>query len=344
MNVIAHTRVFVGFLTTCAMVACGSPDSAPGAGANGFGLARHPVSGYIYVANSSGVGKGSTGEILTYATAANGNASPVNAIGGSQTQLTQVNGIVVNSSGEIYVVDTDTNEIVGFAPGASGNVAPNVVISGPSTNLACPIGLAIDASGYLYVANGGSSCRSGSPPPGYLVFAPGSNGDASPTYDVTGTYTDLFDSNGIAVDAEGYVYVSQSGQVNVFAPGSNGDATPLRELDGSKTLLNQPWGIGVYASRMYVGSCGGFYLERFASGASGNTPPAAVISGSRTHLRSCIDGVTVGSKGTLYAVTLEPNPAIYAFATFAKGNRIPKTYIRGPSTRLTDPVYLYVAE
>jgi len=68
------------------------------------------------VANSSKVGSGATGEVLEYSIPSGGNVSPVNVISGAETQLTEVGGLVVDSNGEIYVVDIDTNQIVGFAP------------------------------------------------------------------------------------------------------------------------------------------------------------------------------------------------------------------------------------
>jgi hypothetical protein len=76
--------------------------------------------GYIYVTSESRNNVGP--EILVFSDGANGNVAPVNVITGSQTQLSQINGIAVDASGEIYVANTDSDDIVGFAPGSSGNV------------------------------------------------------------------------------------------------------------------------------------------------------------------------------------------------------------------------------
>jgi hypothetical protein len=324
------------------LAGCGVPQGATGTVLQGE--RRAGVDEYIYVANSSQVGKGATGKVLVFDAAASGNVSPVNVIGGSQTQLTQVNGIAVDSSGEIYVVDTDTSEIVGFAPGSTGNATPNVVISGTSTDLACPIGLAIDAAGDLYVANnGGSGCNAGSQPSGLLVFSAGSNGNVPPTRNINGYQTGLYDANGVALDSAGNAYVSQASSINVFGPSADGDAAPEAELSGSQTLLNGPWGLGVFKDRLYVGSCGGFYVERFPKTASGNTPPKVVISGPKTHLKSCIDGVAVGpSSGLVYAATFGPHGAITSFEGLAKRDVRPVTYLHGSNTQLVDPTYLFV--
>jgi hypothetical protein len=328
------------------LAGCGGSQPPVGApGAMPQGERRAGTDGYIYVANSSQVGRGATGKVLVFDAAASGNVSPVNVIGGSQTQLTQVNGIVANSTGEIYVVDTDTSEIVGFAPGSTGNSAPNVVISGASTDLACPIGLATDTSGNLYVANNaGSGCNDGSQLSGLLVFSAGSNGNVPPARNISGYQTGLYDANGVAVDGSGNAYVSQANSVNVFGPSEEGDSAPEAELTGSQTLLNEPWGLGVFNSRLYVGSCGGHYIERFAKAASGNTPPTAVISGPKTHLKSCIDGVAAGpSSGLVYAASLGPNAAITSFQGLAKRmDARPVTYLHGSNTQLVDPTYLFV--
>jgi len=61
----------------------------------------------------------------------------INTISGANTRLAQPLGIDVDSSGNLYVVNTGTagNQVLEFAPGATGNAAPIAVISGPATLL-----------------------------------------------------------------------------------------------------------------------------------------------------------------------------------------------------------------
>ena len=306
-------------------------------------LKRAKSSGYIYVANSSKVGSGATGEVLEYSIPSGGNVSPVNVISGSETQLTEVGGLVVDSNGEIYVVDIDTNQIVGFAPGSNGNVAPNVVISGQYTDLAHPINLAMDSSGNLWVANCASGCGEGSGAPSVLEFAAGSNGNVTPIRNIGGSQTELTQSNGVALDAAGDIYVSQVNSVVVFAPGANGNAEPKQLISGSETELNTPNSIAINTDGLYVSSCDGGYIERFAKDANGNVPPEAVIVGRKTTIRSCADGVWAGQGGgRIYGVTWENYPSVVAFRALSDGNVRPSVRIAGPNTQLVDPVAVFI--
>jgi hypothetical protein len=305
---------------------------------------RTRAGGYIYVANSSQVGQGATGEVLVYSTPSERNVAPINVIGGALTQLTQVNGIVVDSSGEIYVVNTDTAEIVGFAPGSSGNVSPNVVISGANTNLGQPVDLAIESTGNLYVANCGSGCASGLPPPSLLEFAAGSNGNITPIRDISGSQTQLTRSNGVALDGAGNIFVSQLNEIIVFGSSANGNVPPSRMIAGSKTMLNTPFALAVDGNGLYASSCDGEYIERFAKNAKGNVAPLAVIGGKKTRIQSCVDGVAVGRGGQIYGITWENAPSILGFRGLSNGNVKPATRIAGSKTQLIYPTGIFIPE
>jgi hypothetical protein len=336
-------KQILSFATAAALLSgCGGSGSPPPQGV-AMPLRRFAAAaqtGYVYVANESGYGRGGSGSVLVFSESSGGNVSPVNVIAGSQTQLTQVNGIAVNSAGEIYVVDTDTDQIVGFAPGTSGNVAPNVVIAGSQTQLAWPIGLAIDDSGNLWVANCGSGCESGLPAAGLLEFAAGSTGDASPLRDITGDRTQLTRSNGVAWRGRD-VFVSQTSSVVVFDDAASGNATPKRVISGAQTGLNNAWGVAADHHSVYAGSCVADDVERFHRRASGDAEPAAVISGGKTKLDSCVDGVAVAQGGRVYAVTINSYPSVVGFYRFADGNVSPRFYIAGSNTELTYPTFVF---
>jgi hypothetical protein len=69
----------------------------------------------IFVSNDAVLGRsGYVGSVLVYRLGASGDAAPTNVITGSLTQLTEVEGIAVDSQGRIYVANTDTTTIVGF--------------------------------------------------------------------------------------------------------------------------------------------------------------------------------------------------------------------------------------
>jgi sugar lactone lactonase YvrE len=298
-------------------------------------------SGYVYVANSSQVGPGATGQVLIYPTTSNGNVAPSTMIGGSLTKLTQVNGIVADSTGRIFVVDSDTNEIVGFAPGVGGNVAPSITIAGSNTQLGQPVGMTIDRAGNLYVANCGTGCVSGSTPPSLLEFAAGSDGNVAPIRDITGSQTGLTAANDVALDANGDMYVVQSSSVIKFRYNANGNARPVSTLEGSKTELYDADGVAVDSVGLYAGSCSGSYIERFRANAHGNRAPISVIQGSNTMIEDCVDGIAIGGGHLIYGVTW--NSAVVAFDSEAHGNVHPAAYISGPKTLLAYPTFLYVS-
>ncbi len=129
-------------VSICAAVAmlagCGGSQptiGAPGTMPQTNAIATHADHGkprirlprYIYVTNQVQSGSGSASSVTVYPALRSGNVPPSAVITGSQTQLTEVNGIAVSDRGEIYVADSDTDEIVGFRRGATGDAAPNVV-------------------------------------------------------------------------------------------------------------------------------------------------------------------------------------------------------------------------
>ncbi|MGC9993510.1 MAG: hypothetical protein ABSD52_14120 [Candidatus Cybelea sp.] len=303
-------------------------------------LRRH-LPKYVYVFNQVQGGSNPASDIDIYPGGIIGNISPRVVIGGSQTQLTQAGGIVVDSSGEIYVAVIDTDEIVGFPPGSSGNAAPNIVISGSQTALSRPTGLAVDSSDNLYVANCASGCGVGSQPSALLEFSAGSNGNVAPIRDISGYDTGLTEANDPAIASDGSIYVSnQSNTICVFSSDANGDVKPIRELDGSYTLLNTPDGIAVNKTALWAGSFDADYLERFKPNANGNVSPAAVISGRRTKLGNP-DGVSVDGEGNIYS----SNPGdkrIVEFEARANGNVHPIGSIVGSKTQLVAPVWVFV--
>jgi hypothetical protein len=175
---------------------------------------------------------------------------------------------------------------------------------------------------------------------GVLEFAASSNGDVAPLRDITGPRTQLTQSNGITW--RGDIYVSQPNSVVVFRSDANGNAWPKNVIEGSQTFMNAPDGIAVDGNRIYVSSCGGGYIERFLKKEVGNEAPVGVISGRHSKIRTCVEGVAVGSKGRVYGVTLPSHVSILGFRATANGDARPVTRIAGPNTLLEFPPFIYV--
>jgi sugar lactone lactonase YvrE len=159
-------------------------------------------------------------------------------IGGSNTTLVDPFGIRIDSSGKIYVANSN-GAIVVFAPGATGNVSPIATISGPNTQLKAPTDVAIDSAGELVVTDAGSNS--------ILVFPSGANGNVAPVRSIAGSKTQLDFPNGIALDRDGEMYAvnPQSSSIVVFKSTANGNAAPLRTIAGSATGLVAPYKIAV---------------------------------------------------------------------------------------------------
>jgi hypothetical protein len=158
-------------------------------------------SGTIYSTSDYDNGTSYSGEILAFATNANGaTATPIATIAGASTDLGALPcSVAVDPLSNIYVLTRDdtgpcpiintsgpgpTNiRIVVFPANSNGNVAPSAVISGSNTMLSNPIKIRVDSSGGIYVADLGVG--------GILYFAPGSNGNVAPEYVISGSNTGL---------------------------------------------------------------------------------------------------------------------------------------------------------
>ncbi|MBV8600151.1 MAG: hypothetical protein JO359_01165, partial [Candidatus Eremiobacteraeota bacterium] len=134
----------------------------------------------VYVADSALGYAGINPDVQVFAAGSAGNVASMRTISGSNTNLAQPEGIVVDGAGFLYVANDTSDSITVYGPGASGNVAPVRTIAGTLTQLDVPQGLAVDAAGYLYVGN--SDVNKNAP---ILVFAPGANGNVPPVQTIT---------------------------------------------------------------------------------------------------------------------------------------------------------------
>jgi sugar lactone lactonase YvrE len=164
------------------------------------------LSGKIYVTNVAYNNGNSS--LIVYPANPSGtlNETPLGTITGGSTGLIVPSGIAVDANGKIYV--TNGSSIVVYAANPSGtlNEAPLATIAGGNTGLtgsSGSSGIAVDASGKIYVTTYGvisSICVFAANPSGTL--------NEAPLATITGSSTGLNEPTGVAVDANGKIYVA----------------------------------------------------------------------------------------------------------------------------------------
>ncbi|MDQ6613470.1 MAG: hypothetical protein M3083_01565 [Actinomycetota bacterium] len=219
-----------------------------------------------------------------YPPGANGDILPFARLRGPKSALTNPQGIAIHD-GKLYVANGP------FGPGAPGvpsvavfalpiaggadDVAPVAVIAGSATGLDSPFGLALDSLGNIYVSNLNDTVT---------VYAPPSNSSYSEPHNVAPILTissGLAGPEGVAI-RDDTLYVSNDD--NSIAQFSIPDGTPGPVIAGSDTKLDEPLGLSVDSSgNIFVVNSANQVLK-FATGAGGNAPPVAMISGPATDL------------------------------------------------------------
>ena len=252
-----------------------------------LGVAVDNINGNVYVANSEG-GTNFFGSITVYTNAqiaaipyeGIANIAPAATIVGPATGLNWPQGVAVDpDTGNLYVANlegpqgTDGSgsvteftaaQIAAIIGGGSGNVAPAKTIVGYLTGLSQPSGIALDTKSNIYVANNGgddngcgpytTGCVTSYTQAAIAATVPdpepsgGVGYDVIPQATILGPATLLSDIDGIAVDANGFIYVAnfgETGSVTVYFPGSNGNVAPTADITGSNTDLYGPRGLAV---------------------------------------------------------------------------------------------------
>ncbi len=222
-------------------------------------------SGNIYVADDGLSGNG-PGSVFVYPALGSStgllNEAPTATISGSNTVLNTPEGIVLDSSRNIYVADDGPSyngpgSVFVFPAGSNGNAAPIATISGSNTGLSSPFGVALDSSGNIYVADDGPSYDG----PGSVFVYPAlgsSTGllNESAIAAITGSNTVLSTPLGVALDSIGNIYVAndglyENGPGSVFVYPALGSSTgvlnetPSATISGPKTGLYLPMYIAI---------------------------------------------------------------------------------------------------
>lgn len=224
--------------------------------------------------------------------------------------LSQPEGIAIDSSGNLYVADSDDNRIRRITPaGAIQTIAGTGIggfnlESGPATTVQLnqPYGLAVDASGNLFIADLGNARVRKLTPDGTLTTVagggstiPGVTSDGLPAIGMR-----LSTPRNVGVDLAGNLYISDFGANQVFrvSPGGvfstvagTGKAGFAGDNGNAKlALLSAPAGIAVDPTgTLFVADSGNNRVRKIAAGI---VTTVFTINGPT--------GVALNAKGTLY--------------------------------------------
>jgi sugar lactone lactonase YvrE len=222
-------------------------------------------------------------------------------------------GITVDASGTVYVADTDNSTIRKITPegvvttlaGKAGYWG-NTDGTGTGALLGGPSGIVRDASGNLYVTQSSwDTIRKITIPAAVVTTFAGSIDDTYGSTDGTGTAASFHWPEGIAVDANGNLYIADSdnstirkitpvGVVTTFA-GTSG-TTGSTDGTGAAALFDNPQGIAVDASgNVYVADTGNSTIRKI-------TPEGVVttLAGTGWVTFYFPEGIAVDASGTVY--------------------------------------------
>jgi sugar lactone lactonase YvrE len=245
---------------------------------------------------------------LSYAHTATTFAGSVSTVGSTDgaapdARFSNPHGIARDSTGNLYVADWGNRLIRKITPGGivttlagSPGQTGTVDGTGAAARFSAPTNLAVDSAGNLYVSDNGAHTIRKITPAGAVTTIAGLAGTSGST-DGLGTAARFYSPRGLAIGADGALYVADSGNrtirrivlasaaVTTFA-GAAG-ATGVTDGTGADARLTSPRGLAAGPDgHLYLADQGARTVRRI-------TVPGAVVStlAGRSGVASVIDNV-----------------------------------------------------
>jgi hypothetical protein len=205
---------------------------------------------------------------------------------GSAARFNYPKGVAVDSTGNVYVTDSDSQTIRKVNPaGVVTTLAGTASTSGSTdgTGIAArfrvPAGVAVDRTGNVYVADRSNHTIRKVTPAGVVTTLAGSAGFTGST-NGTGSVARFNYPDGVAVDSAGNVYVADSNNHTIRKVTPGGVVTTLA---GSAGLTGSTNGTGIAARFNYpdgvaVDSAGNVYVADSYNYTIRKVTPAGVVS------------------------------------------------------------------
>lgn len=227
-------------------------------------------------------------------------------------------GVAVDSSGNIYVADTNNNDIRKITPAgvvttfAGTGSAGHANGTGTAASFAAPTGVAVDQNGNVYVADSGNNEIRKITPTGVVTTLAGSTTAGSA--DGTGSSASFNGPFALAVDSLGNVFVADTVNNEIREITPSGVVTTLAgsttagSANGSSTSASfyLPHGIAVdSAGNLYVADTGNNEIRKISSSDVVSTLAGSGAQGHADGTGSAASfdnpfGVTVDAEGNLY--------------------------------------------
>jgi tripartite motif-containing protein 71 len=212
-------------------------------------------------------------------------------------------GVALDRNCNLYLADTETSHIVKISPDGVTLATWGSDGHGPG-QFHRPAAVAVDADGAIYVADSGNDriqklSPSGDPIAIWQYCLPGSNPCApAPGHDPG----QFFDPEGIAVDGQGNVYVSEVSNNRIQKLDRDGKSLSSfgGPLGDAPAQFNQPFGLSVdRAGNLYVADLNNNRVQKLSPGGQ---PLAIFGTGRGAGPGQLVQprGVTVDSAGNVY--------------------------------------------